>query len=55
MPLRDNGIDLIAYDAAGRVVLIGEVKSRLGTSEQWAARFRENILAHGILPKALFS
>ena len=50
----DKGIDFIAYDDAGRVILVAEVKRRLGTSEQWAARFRRNILAHGFLPQALF-
>ncbi|MGH9629745.1 MAG: hypothetical protein ACRD7E_15625 [Bryobacteraceae bacterium] len=54
MPLQDKGIDFIAYDNAGRVVLVTEVKSRVGTSDQWAARFRRNMLAHGVLPKALF-
>lgn len=54
MSLPDKGIDFIAYDHAGGVILVAEVKSRFGTSEQWAARFRSNILAHGLLPKALF-
>ena len=54
MPAQDKGIDFIAYDDAGRVILVAECKSRVGTSEQWAARFRRNMLAHGILPKALF-
>jgi hypothetical protein len=51
---QDKGTDLIAYDNAGRVILLGEVKSRVGTSEQWAASFRRNMLAHGTLPRALF-
>ena len=54
MPLQDKGIDFIAYDDAGRVVLVAEVKSRYGMSEEWASRFRRNMLAHGRLPKALF-
>ncbi|HXA66993.1 MAG TPA: hypothetical protein VNV82_17680 [Bryobacteraceae bacterium] len=54
MPAQDRGIDLIAYDYAGHAILVGEVKSRVGTSEQWAALFRRNMLAHGILPRALF-
>jgi hypothetical protein len=54
MPAQDKGIDFIAYDYSGRAILVGEVKSRVGMSEQWAARFRRNMLAHGILPKALF-
>ncbi|HTS76220.1 MAG TPA: hypothetical protein VMG40_08455 [Bryobacteraceae bacterium] len=54
MPMQDQGIDFIAYDDVGRVILLGEVKSRVGTSGEWAARFRRNMLAHGILPSALF-
>ena len=54
MPQVDKGIDFVAYDDSGGVVLVAEVKRRLGTSEQWAARFRRNMLAHGFLPKALF-
>ena len=54
MSPQDKGIDFIAYDDAGRVILIAEVKNKFGTSEQWAARFRRNMPAHGVLPKALF-
>jgi hypothetical protein len=54
MPTQDKGIDLIAYDDAGRAVLAAEVKSRVGTSEAWAARFRRNIMAHGTVPQAMF-
>ena len=38
--------DIAAYDNAGKVVLIVEVKSRRGTSADWAAKTRRNILAH---------
>ena len=54
MPIQDKGIDFIAYDDLGRVILLGEVKSRVGTSGEWAARFRRNMLAHGVLPRAPF-
>ncbi|MGD1069937.1 MAG: hypothetical protein ABSB15_07340 [Bryobacteraceae bacterium] len=54
MPSLDQGIDLIAYDQAGRVVLLAEAKSRVGTSAEWAARFRRNMLSHGTLPDAPF-
>ena len=54
MPQSDKGIDFIAYDNAGRVILVAEVKRRLGTSEHWATHFRRNMLAHGFLPKAPF-
>ncbi len=39
--------DLALYDARGRLTAIAEVKNRLGTSPEWAARTRRNILAHG--------
>jgi hypothetical protein len=54
MPVKDKGVDVIAYDQSGRVVLLAEAKSRVGTSAEWAARFRRNMLSHGILPRALF-
>ena len=54
MTSQDKGIDVIAYDQAGRVILLAEAKSRVGTSAEWAARFRRNLLAHGTLPEALF-
>ena len=54
MPSLDQGIDIIAYDQAGRVILLAEVKSRLGTSAQWAKRYRQNMLAHGLFPQSLF-
>jgi hypothetical protein len=50
----DKGIDFIAYDNVGRVILVAEVKRRLGTSEHWATHFRRNMLAHGVLPKSPF-
>jgi hypothetical protein len=46
----DGGVDFVAYDKQGRVVLLVEAKSRRGTSENWAARLRRNMLAHGTLP-----
>ena len=54
MPLSDKALDFIAYDNAGRIVLIAEVKRRLGTSEEWATHFRRNMLAHGFLREAPF-
>jgi hypothetical protein len=54
MPTQDKGIDVIAYDQDGRVILLAEAKSRVGTSEKWAAQFRRNMLAHGTLPNAQF-
>ena len=40
MPQLGKGIDFIAYDSADRVILVAEVKRRLGASEDWATRFR---------------
>ena len=54
MVLQDENIDLIAYDRTGRVVLVAEVRSKIGTSEEWAARFRSNMLEHGGFPRVLF-
>ena len=39
--------DLALYDESGRLTAIAEVKNRFGTSAEWAARTRRNILAHG--------
>lgn len=49
-----SGVDFVAYDREGKVVLLAEVKSRRGTSESWAARLRRNMLAHGVLPWAKY-
>lgn len=54
MPVESAPIDFIAYDADGTVVLLAEAKSRLGTSEMWAAKLRRNMLAHGVLPRAKY-
>src|ERR1700685_2957518 len=54
MRAQDAGIDLVAYDPKGRVVLLAEAKSRGGTSAQWASKLRRNLLAHGALPPASY-
>ena len=54
MLAQDTGVDLIAHDEAGRVLLVAQIKSRLGTSEKWASTFRRNMLAHGTLPPSPF-
>jgi len=54
MPVQPIPIDFIAYDADGTVILLVEAKSRHGTSESWAAKLRRNMLAHGVLPKAMY-
>lgn len=40
--------DLSLYDANGHLAAIAEVKNRVGTSGQWAAKTRRNLLAHGL-------
>lgn len=54
MPSQLSSIDFIAYNREGQVVLLAEAKSRRGTSEQWAAGLRTNMLAHGVLPWAKY-
>ncbi|MFB2918302.1 hypothetical protein [Aerosakkonema funiforme] len=43
--------DLTGYDCEGQLILLVEIKSRRHTSPEWAAKFRRNILAHGVFPK----
>ena len=40
-------VALALYDRNGQLTTIVEVKKKLGTSRQWAAQLRRNILAHG--------
>lgn len=47
-------IDFIAHNPDGTVVLLAEAKSRLGTSESWAAKLRRNMLSHGLLPRSQY-
>ena len=44
--------DLATYDRNNQLVLVVEVKSKLGAPPEWAARLRRNILAHGTFPNA---
>ena len=44
MPFR---ADLALYNGNGRLTAVAEVKNRFGTSPNWAAKTRRNILAHG--------
>ncbi len=39
--------DLALYDRSGRLTAVAEIKNKLGTSREWAAQTRRNILAHG--------
>ena len=54
MPSPTREVDLVAYDQLGQPILLAEVKSTHRTSEQWAARYRRNLLAHGTLPRTPF-
>jgi len=44
--------DLTAYNRDNQLVLVVEVKSKLGATPKWAAQLRRNILAHGTFPNA---
>ena len=39
--------DLALYDRSGRLTAVAEIKNKLGTSGEWAAQTRRNILARG--------
>jgi hypothetical protein len=44
--------DIAVYGRDGQIKLLVEVKSRIGTTRDWATQLRRNIFAHGLLPKA---
>lgn len=44
--------DLTVLDKHDQLVLVAEVKGRLGISPEWASQFRRNIFAHGTFPDA---
>lgn len=39
--------DLALYDRDGQLTAVAEIKNKIGTSPEWAAQLRRNILAHG--------
>ena len=39
--------DLVLYDRDGQLIAVAEVKTKFGTSRDWAAQLRRNVLAHG--------
>lgn len=47
-------VDLTLFDAHGQIAALVEVKKKVGTTPEWAAEFRRNILAHGGFPRAEF-
>ncbi|HLL55215.1 MAG TPA: hypothetical protein VK447_16785 [Myxococcaceae bacterium] len=48
----DRGFDFAAYNPAGAMTTLVQVKPRLGTSSTWAKAFRRNVLAHEKTPPA---
>ena len=46
--------DLALYDRDGQLIAVVEVKNKQGTSREWAAKFRRNMLVHGGYYKADF-
>ncbi len=44
--------DIVVVSPDGRIQLVVEVKDHAGASEEWAADFRRNLVAHSILPEA---
>jgi len=46
--------DIAIYDKIGELVLVAEVRGKIGTDRAWAAKMRRNMLAHGRLPNAPF-
>ena len=46
--------DLALYDPSGRLTAIAEIKNKLGTSDDWAAKTRRNLLAHSSFSSADF-
>jgi hypothetical protein len=47
-------IDMALFSRDGQLTAVAEVKNRRGTSGEWAAELRRNILAHGGFPQADF-
>ena len=39
--------DLALFDRSGQLTAVAQIKNKLGTSREWAAQTRRNILAHG--------
>lgn len=43
---------MAVYDRTNTLLLVVEVKARLGASPEWGAQLRRNIAAHGLFPEA---
>jgi len=46
--------DIAVVSEFGEPILLVEVKNKRGTSRDWAAKLRRNLVAHGFVPKAPF-
>ncbi|MCP4106959.1 MAG: hypothetical protein GY749_15715 [Desulfobacteraceae bacterium] len=46
--------DIAVYNAVGQLALLTEVRNKLMTSSEWAAKLRRNILEHGSFPETPF-
>ncbi len=46
--------DIVVFDKNSQLALIAEVKSKRGTSSDWAKKMRRNMYAHGLLPETPF-
>lgn len=49
-----NRTDIAGYDNEGNLRLVVEVKNKTGTTTDWAARMRRNLLIHNVIPNAPF-
>ena len=45
--MTSSSADLALYDRDGRLTAVAEIKNKRGTSREWAAKFRCNVLDHG--------
>ena len=46
--------DLVLYGRDGRLAVIVDIRNKRGTSAEWAARLRENLVAYDAVPAADF-
>jgi hypothetical protein len=46
--------DFALYDRNGQLIAVAEVRNKSGTSREWAAKLRRNILAYGEFHRADF-
>jgi hypothetical protein len=54
MLIQDYGVDCIAYNESGLPLVLAEAKNKMGTTPEWAAGLRRNILYHRQLPEAKY-